>query len=46
MITINELKPIKLSGLSSFLVKFQYDANIVAEIKQISGAIYHKKLQA
>ena len=45
MIYINEIKPaIKLSGLSSFTVKFNYDKRLVDTIHQVPSAIWHKTL--
>lgn len=43
MIYVREIVPRKFSGLSSFLVSFQYNPNIVAAIKQLPMAYYHKK---
>ena len=45
MITISEIKPIKLPGLSSLKVEFSYKQEIVDILKQLSNSIYHKKLQ-
>lgn len=44
MITCTEISPIKLSGLSSFKVEFNYKPEIVDVLKQIPSAIYHKNL--
>lgn len=44
MITCTESSPIKLSGLSSFKVEFNYKPEIVDVLKQIPSAIYHKNL--
>lgn len=46
MIKITEIKPIKLSGLSSFLVEFPYNEEIINVIKTFSPAVFHKKLTA
>lgn len=43
MIEIKESIPMKLSGLSSFLVKFEYNPEIVEFIKQFQPAVFHKK---
>lgn len=44
MITIDEISPPKkLSGLSSFLVKFPYNAEIVEILKGFQPAIFDKK---
>ena len=43
MITFTEIKPIKLSGISSIKIEFEYRQEIVDSIKQLSNAIYHKK---
>lgn len=46
MIQITEITPpIKLPGLSSIKVEFNYVKEIVDTVKQIPNAIYHKKLQ-
>lgn len=44
MITCTESSPIKLSGLSSFRVEFNYRPEIVDVLKQIPNAIYHRSL--
>lgn len=46
MVKIQEIKPIKLSGLSSFLVSFSYSDILVNICKSIGTGIYHKKLTA
>lgn len=47
MITIKELvPPIKLSGLSSLLVSFPYNQEIITYLKSLDLAVYHKKLTA
>lgn len=44
MITIDEISPPKkLSGLSSFLIKFPYNAEIVEILKGFQPAIFDKK---
>lgn len=44
MILIEEsAPPRKLSGLSSFLISFQYDEKIIEKIKQLDVYYYHKK---
>ena len=45
MITCTEISPIKLPGLSSFKVEFDYRAEIVDVLKQVPSAIYHKNLK-
>ena len=46
MITIREISPaLKASGLSSFLVSFNYNQQVIQAIKTIPVHIYHKKLQ-
>ena len=42
MITITEIKPFKLSGLSSFLVDFPYNQQIVEALHTVPNAIWHK----
>ena len=45
MIYITEVTPtIKLPGLSSLTVRFNYDARLVDTIRQVPSAIWHKKL--
>lgn len=44
MIICTESSPIKLSGLSSFKIEFNYRPEIVDVLKQIPNAIYHKNL--
>lgn len=44
MINIVEAKPIKLSGLTSFRVTFNYNPAIVEAMKTLPVAIWHKKL--
>lgn len=46
MIQIKEIKPIKVSGLTSFLVSFEYNAEIINAIKALTTSYYLKKLQA
>ena len=47
MITVQEIyPPIKVSGLTSFLVIFPYDQKIIQAIKTIPIHVYHKKIQA
>lgn len=43
MIYIREIIPIKLSGLSSFLISFMYNEKIVEAIKTLPVKYYHKK---
>lgn len=43
MIYIREIVPKKFSGLSSFLVSFQFDPKIVDAIKTLPNYYYHKK---
>ena len=45
MIQLTEITPIKLPGLSSIKIEFNYAKEIVDTVKQIPNAIYHKKLQ-
>ena len=45
MIQLTEITPIKLPGLSSIKVEFNYSREIVDTVKQIPNAIYHKTLQ-
>ena len=45
MITITETKPIKLPGLSSFKVEFNYRPELVDVIKQVPNSVYHKSLR-
>ena len=46
MIQLTEITPpIKLPGLSSIKVEFNYIKEVVDTVKQIPNAIYHKKLQ-
>ena len=45
MIHLTEITPIKLPGLSSLKVEFEYRKEVVDTIKQIPNAIYHKKEQ-
>lgn len=44
MISIRETVPIKLSGLTSFLVSFDYNPEIVSILKQFQPAVFHKSL--
>lgn len=44
MISLTEIKPIKLPGLSSIKVEFNYRKEIVDVLHQIPNAVYHKKL--
>ena len=44
MIKIKEREAIKLSGLTSFTVEFQFNQQILNAVKGIPGAIWHKKL--
>ena len=45
MIYISEIQPtIKLPGLSSLTVKFDYDKRLIDTIHQVPNAIWHKKL--
>ena len=46
MIYIREIKPLKFSGLSSFLVSFEYDPRIVDLIKTIPNHYFHKNILA
>ena len=44
MIKIEQIQPaLKLPGLSSFTVSFNYDKRLVDTIKQVPNAIWHKK---
>ena len=44
MIEISEISPpIKLSGISSISVKFDYNPEIIEVLKQFSPAVWHKK---
>lgn len=43
MITIQEITPVKLSGLSSFKVTFNYNPEIVDVIKTFTPAVFNKK---
>ena len=43
MIYIREIVPRKFSGLSSFLISFQYDPKVVEMIKTLPNYYYHKK---
>lgn len=45
MIKLSEIIPIKLPGLSSIQVEFNYRKEIVDIMHQLPSAIYHKKLQ-
>ena len=46
MIQLTEITPpIKLPGLSSIKIEFNYAKEIIDTVKQIPNAIYHKKLQ-
>ena len=46
MVEITEIMPpAKVSGLSSFLVRFQFRQELVDAVKSVPGAYYHKKLQ-
>ena len=44
MIICTEIKPIKLPGLISIKVEFNYRQELVDVIKQLPNAIYHKNL--
>ena len=46
MIYVRETVPIKMPGLSSFLVSFAYNPQIVDALKTLPLAQYHKNLQA
>lgn len=46
MINIVETIPVKLSGLTSFLVTFNYNPAIVEAMKTLPLAVWHKKLLA
>lgn len=46
MINIVETIPVKLSGLTSFLVTFNYSPAIVEAMKTLPLAVWHKKLLA
>lgn len=46
MINIVETIPVKLSGLTSFLITFNYNPAIVDAMKTLPMAIWHKKLLA
>ena len=43
MIRIREITPIKLSGISSFSIEFNFNQQIVNAVKTIPSAIWHKK---
>ena len=43
MIKIREITPIKLSGISSFSIEFNFNQQIVNAVKTIPSAIWHKK---
>lgn len=43
MIYIREIIPRKFSGLSSFLISFQYDPKVIDAIKTLPMYYYHKK---
>ena len=43
MIYIREIVPLKMSGLSSFLISFMYNEKIVEAIKTLPLKYYHKK---
>lgn len=46
MVDITEIMPAaKVSGLSSFLVRFNFRQDLVDAMKTIPGAYYHKKIQ-
>ena len=46
MIHINEIKPtIKLPGMSSLTVEFNYDKRLVDTIRQVPSAVWHNKLK-
>lgn len=45
MIKLSEIIPIKLPGLSSIQVEFNYRKEIVDIMHQLPSAVYHKKLQ-
>ena len=42
MIIIRETKPIKISGISSFLISFQYEPKTVEAVKSLPTYYYHK----
>lgn len=44
MIIFTEIKPIKLPGLSSIKIEFDYRQELVDIVKQVSSAVYHKNL--
>ena len=44
MITIREIKPIKISGISSFLISFQYEPKAVEAVKSLPTYYYHKDI--
>lgn len=46
MIYIREITPLKYSGLSSFLVSFAYNPNVVDALKTLPMKYYHKATQA
>ena len=46
MIYIREVVPLKMPGISSCLISFQYRQDIVDAIKTLPLACYHKKIQA
>lgn len=43
MVRIEEIIPRKLSGVSSLLVTFKYDPEVVETLKSFSTFYYHKK---
>ena len=43
MIYIREIEPRKISGLSSFLISFQYSSEVVEAIKTLETYHYHTK---
>ena len=45
MITIREIKPIKISGRTSFSVQFNFNQAAIDAIKSLSTYYYHKKDQ-
>lgn len=45
MIIFSEINPIKLPGISSFKVEFNFQQELVDTIKQVPNAIFHKNLK-
>lgn len=47
MITIKEIKPIKISGRSSFLVQLDhFDTDVADAIRALPTSYYHKAISA